>query len=832
MSDIKNQLRLIQKFKINETNDCVYQCLLKYFEKYEDSKNKRCVGMLNKLRGNKEKYSHPYTIQDINELSKELKISITIKDLLNKEDIKINIDDSNYYAITLINSRYNHVELFQIASNVEEVSTIEYNKIKETSDYYIENKGELITFEKSYKIKNDFKTLYNEWREEYNINTCSIPIESDINKFINTYDDKVHRFFNKNMVIDNNEYKEIDITKAYFNYDKGKYYNGLPSGSYISAGEGMTKAIFKQQYKNKLVGYYDVSIIHNNKTLDYIGLVSGSRHTLFTSEIKLLMKNKVKFEFHNYAISPSMNAPFSNDFLKWIDGDKLTDVKVDGSTKGYCKAVGIMMIENLEYCIAVKPQNDDNEYHKILTDDKTIYKVNDEYKIIRQKENATSLKHMALSIHAYSNTIILEQLLKFNNHTDIMGVKVDSIVYKKDAEFKYDKNIFKAPSDAKVETMLKANKFTKEDKFYDFLENDLDFIYEEHNNLVNNPTVKIIYESKEEYFKPYYINNNNIINFDKPFNQTNEHIYNKVIVCGGAGGTGKTTSIMTSNNFIKESILYTTIAWELIHAQKKEYPHIGGLSIPKITGKCNLSKKGKSKKSNIKKYKYIIVDEITLIDPKTIEYIINNNPNCFIILLGDVDLNGKYYQCSLSDVINPSTLNCQYIQYIKSYRFEEELNNKLQLLRTEMNSPKCNKYNIIKYVKTLFKDNFKNKDDVIFNKSDIGISSLQPINKGECNFSNYFYERNSEKQFYVKDTKINNKEPVYKGQILENEPTDNKNYVSSLFRTIHCYQGRQLTNDQRIIILYNSNFDYNLLYTALSRARKLNQIVIIDDLIK
>lgn len=834
-TNTNEQLRLIQKFRINETNDCVYQCLLNFFEKFEGTKNKDGISILRKLLNNKRKYSKPYTIEDIEKLGQELQLSITIKDLVNNKDIQINKKETNKYNIELLNTRYNHVELFKTPSNIQEIGTTAYDEIKLTAPFYVENMGTLMTSDASYKIKNDFKTLFNDWKLDNKINSCSIPIGSDINNFINQYDDKVHRFFNSSMTIDDSLYEEMDLKKAYYNYNKARYYIGLPSGSYISSsGEGMNYKTFSKQYNNNLVGWYDVIITHDNKVLNHIGLTSGSRHTLFTSELKVLHKRGVKFEFKNYVISPTIDKPFSSEFLKYIDGDKLVEEKPKDkdTTKAYCKAVGLMMIESIDYTVNVKPEANDKEYHKILHD-QSIYDVNGIYKIVRDKENPTSLKHMALSIHAYSNSIILDQLLQFENHEDIIGVKVDSIVYKVGAKYEMDSTneLFKESSKSNIESMLKNESYSETPTYSN--SNDLDWFPEDgvpHGSQSSEEIINDKFDTNT-YFKPYYINQlDQSIEFEPSF--CGKHITKQKIFIGGAGGTGKTTSVLASSNFIKSDILFTSICWELIQGKMSEYEWLHGTSIPKITGQCNISKGGKSQKQNIDKFKYILIDELTMIHPATLNKILDDNPNKFIIMMGDVDEDGKFYQCSLSTVVNPSELNCQYIQYTKTYRFNEELNNILQDLRTKMKDRTVHKYNILNYVKKIMPNNFVKKSDVIFTNKDIGITPLQPIDKeGNCKYSDYFYENNSPKQYYIADTKINiNKDNVYKGQILDSEPTDHNNYVCSLFKTIHAYQGRQLNDDNKIVILMNSLFDFNLFYTALSRAKRLDQIIIIDDL--
>jgi hypothetical protein len=79
-------------------------------------------------------------------------------------------------------------------------------------------------------------------------------------------------------------------------------------------------------------------------------------------------------------------------------------------------------------------------------------------------------------------------------------------------------------------------------------------------------------------------------------------------------------------------------------------------------------------------------------------------------------------------------------------------------------------------------------------------------------------------QFYIKETK--KEKGQLKGQLLLEIPKHD-NYEMKLFKSIHSFQGLDLNENNNIIIFINDNFDYNLYYTALSRARRLDQIKII-----
>lgn len=907
LSNIDNQSYLLQKYAENTAGDCVYAGLVDYFERYKDSKDKCGKAVYNKLINNPDKYAKPYTEAKLIELGKEFKISFNIIDLINKKDRKINEDKFNKYSVNFINSRYNHLDLLKSESKVDEVSTDDYNKIKSRSEFYVEKMGTLYTLNGNYKIDTQYKQLSKHWKDLYKINSCKIDIDSDAYKFINNYDDKVHRFFNNKMEIDNNLYNELDLKKAYYNYDKGTYYNGLPSGSYMSInGEGFSNDLFNKQYNNGLVGWYEIIINTDNNKLNYLGLKKDTKHLLFSSQIKLLVDHGIELIYLNYCICPAFHAPFDRDlkgdeesseylktsFLKYIDGDKLVDKKPEheDTTKAFCKIVGEMMIDSTTFSIDIKPSEQDTDFYKTLMTPENVFIVDGVFKIVKNIETPRSLKHLALAIHAYSSTIILEQILKFDIIEDVVGVKLDSIVYKKEANINYNTELFSDPEPSNIEKMINKQQIRQEQLLKKELINELnnafkytrinreriqklndiknemianpptilsDVIYFNYicDTIKNNKPINIIIKyiksinqdefnngceiirhdgkplaaldhlEMDGYIKPYFIESENILKFDKSF--CGEHITNPIIFLGGAGGTGKTHSILTSKNFNQNRLVFTSSCWDLIQAKQEEFNKILGLSLPKITGEMN----GKAvEKYNIDNYNYLVDDELTLQDKKIVGNIITSNSRKFIILMGDIDYDGVYYQCSITDrIVKPKNIkNCQYIKYTKTYRFNNELNNKIKRLRKYMTfKNNINQYNIYEYVKFEFATCFKSIDDVIINPEDIGISCLKNIydKNGECQFSKKFYENGSPKQYYIKDTKV--RQGVYKGRKLEEEP-NNKNYVCSLFRSIHSYQGRQLTQDNKIVILLNSLFDKNLLYTAISRARRLDQIIIID----
>lgn len=795
-NDLKQQV-----YRSSDTGICVYDAILCYFEQ-RSIKDRNARSVLNKLKSQDGIiYKKAYTDDNINDIAKFCNASIIIKDLINGKDKKF-INDYARFHIELLNTKYNHLDLLQHQYNeIEEIDSDILFDIKMNSSFYIEKDGLLITTEKTYKPKDDeFQTIFKEWKDKYELNKLFILQGSDEHKMITLYDFSMHRFINKYDVRDD-LYNEIDLKKAYYNYSDiayNKFYKGLPSGSFINCKIENNFYIndFIKQYNNNLIGFYEVKIINQKckiNHLDKLGLLKNSIH-IFTSPQLYLLKDFIDVEFLNISFSISTHIPFNEKFLKKYDDES--------KLKYYCKAYGLLCRSPDIIDISIKPLDSDkdlyntfenNEYDVYFTDDNL-------YKISYKNKERKLYQHISSFIHSYTKTLILDQIL--NNIDDIeciFGIKLDSIVYKKDVIIKFNKEIFSDDKGTKIENLLNC-------KF---------------EGLSDNEEMKIFHYSSS-YYEPYFKETGYYdLNFKKSFLQTNDIIKKRLIYINGKGGSGKTVSILS--NLKSSNICYTTSCWNLIQGQRDKYKNLLGYSIPNLIGKCNKISCEKIKNNNIK---YIVIDEMTLIDKNSIDNIIKNYKHCFIFLLGDVEETGFYYQCSLPSIKlylpNKDTHN---ITYTKSYRFDNELNDKLNLLRSHMkdNYKKNDRLDLMnKFIKQHFKS--YHKKDILFNDNDIGISANNDYDKCDNSLSNYFIKKGTKPQYYIKKT--NRSKNELRGQRLEYEPV-HSNYESKLFKTIHSFQGLDLNENNKIIISINSNFDYNLYYTALSRARRCEQIMLI-----
>jgi len=808
-SKINNSDKDEQEYRENETGDCVYLAMLEYFKNKESRDGKQ---IYNRLLKKAYIYKKPYTDKNIDSIAKLCNSSIIIYDLINLKHKIFNENSLNKFRVEMINTRYNHLELKLMTNNdILNINKNEYEEIKKNCSFYVEKNGELHTINKIktgyekinddyeiptykteyniYSKKNDlYNEVVNKWKVENNFSNLSMPINNKHYEFLNNYDYSLFRFMKK-LKLTNDIYKELDLKSAYFRaLDKNfnQFYCGVPSGSWLSFENDGTFDINKLD--SDLIGFFEVKIISDKNDDIHKIFKTGSNHFLFSPTLKYIMSKGVDIYIKRGMYCPAMDLKFNDDFKKEC-GYKL---------KIYCKFFGCLLLENKDVTIEIK--NDEfNEKYFSLIDNKDYEIFYNDNKIIMKKdlEEPFTFKHIAFMIHSYTKLKVLDKILNIG-YDNIEGVKIDSIVVKKEVNFNECE-----------EWKLKEAKITEMFNTH-FIEDD--YI------IMTDSYTTDFYESKQSEIK-----------FNKTFLTTGDYLYKRVLFVGGPGGTGKTYSILNNDNIIDyKRVVFSSFCWNLIQNISAKYPAIIPASTPKITGEMNEIKVDKI----TKKYNFIICDEATLTDEEQYKKICNDNKHCFIFLLGDIDHDGFFYQCrSQNNVINPSSINCQYVKYNKSYRFSEELNEKLIKLRKIMKKIYIhnNDYNRIKilyeYIKQEFKENFFNKEDIIYKNNFIGISCLNDNGEKTRKHTEYFIEKDNIKpRYYIKQTNLKKNELAGR-EVLE--PSNNT--YSTLFKTIHSFQGLELNNDQKIIIIIDKLFDFNLLYTALSRARRSDQIIIIDD---
>ena len=787
-----------QTYKDNDNGICVYDAFVKYFTK-KSEKNKNAKAVLNKLLSKEgEKYKKSYNNETLPEIASFCNSSVMIRDLIRgSEHDKFIKTDYARFRVELLNTKFNHLDL--LITDGEEIEINDYKemeKIKKNLPFYVEKCGKVIGNDNTYVMKkSEFDNVFDNWKHKKTYNESYILEDSIEYDFICNYHYKLHSFFKTDWEINNDKYKELDLKKAYFNYSDKKFnphYVGLPSGSFINVkcSNDFTMETFDRLLSSNLIGFFEVKILDINEYKDHfdvLGFKKENKYILTTPTIQLLRKY-INFQFLNCSYSTNIDIPFSEEFKDKSDG-----------IKHYCKAFGLMIRESSDIQITIKPLVCDKKYYSIVSDEKyKMFQTDDTIKISHNDYQKSSRTHLGYFIHSYTRTLIIEKLLSIDINK-VFGIKLDSIVLKKNYAdtLKYDNFVWGLKRATGLDKMLQS---------YDSTDLDIG---------IESDEVFDKYDYNGHYCD--YINSHSRkFKMNLPFTQNKEYITNRIVCIGGKGGSGKSYSLFNSGNFDRNRICYTSKCWNLIQGQMTKYNGINGYSIPNLTGYCDGKKTEKIYNSMMR---FIVIDELTLIDEKSINTIIKEYPNCFIFIVGDVDKDGYFYQCNLQNKVYKPKNNHQYIKYSKSYRFNTELDEKLNKLREFM---KCNK-NILKlnkFVKNEFSNCIIKKENVEYNNNDIGISALNDYNNGN-NMTNYFVDKGTKPKYFIKKT--DKKRNHLCGREILEKPS-HKNFEMKLFKTIHSFQGLDLDDDNKIIISITKNFDYNLFYTAFSRARRLDQI--------
>jgi acid phosphatase class B len=678
---LSDHYRTIQKFEDSKsTLLCVPTAIKNYFiNKQSETTNERTFNkyktMINTITH--PKYNKPYTVDELKTLSDELKISFTITDFVN-EPIYIGKNSSNSHNIKLINTRMNHLENYcnqevKIDSNrVDDILQQLPNYVKDGSKIYTQNKTYIINKSESSKV-------YQEHIEKFNLDRNYLMSDSSESEYISNYYMSVHQFINDKLfenykteiskVIDeyNNEshksidiisdldygidvstttsvsdslltrihqkenemFREVDLINAYYTLNNKSEY-GVPSNAFIYYDNGYATDI-ENHIINKLVGYYtidiyDIDVYEIQKKIDKI-FGNNRKNIVLTTPQVMTLKKIIPNDFRitSCIIAPSIAFKFDE---KSLEKEK--------NLRHYCKIAGTMMKGSCHYKKYIKTDKPD-EFVKLIDNKKknVNISINEDNIIEIDEDTNKTLKHIGFFIHSFVSAEVMNFILN-NDESKILGVKLDSIIVEKQSEMTYDKSLYKL----------------KEANVYNLVKLDDGFL------------CSFIDTSRK------YINNCEPYIFS-----SDEQMYKQVVSLQGKGGSGKSTDIQ--KNFNPKKNVYSALAWSRCVDFSKEYKcQIS--SLDKLLGnKCD--------KLTINPFcQMIVLDESTMISSTTVSRIINEFPDKRIVIIGDIDDDGFNYQCSLSDslvkgfkLFNPKDFNCQSITYILNYRFDEELNNKL-----------------------------------------------------------------------------------------------------------------------------------------------------------
>jgi hypothetical protein len=831
-------IKHIQKFR--DSNDVTEHCFLDpiiYWAEdclkktKSETAQKRYKTIINKINKNwKLKFVSGFDESEIMNFCNDIDINITVEyplgyNKLNMLEYKSNNKSLKHFKF--INTRFNHVDIdfnktVVTESNLYKPEMIEtkeeMRKIKDDLDdknifnQYMEYKGEISfikTADNIYKLNSEENNIISEFELKNGINAykldyiknenlckfiesgihCNITaqlIENDKNN-IDKFDYKKHIIVSPkkynwkllDMIQDNEiiqeqvEEPKEEIYEEITNLDQEKAYTQFKlCPEYMGFIGKVTdfRECTDVKFALKNNGYYKINNIVLSKNIKEINdkmEIFINDNTYTSPELNFLNNNGCSFSVVCGCWGTSFDFEFNDDMKNKYNG-----------VSCYAKWTGRCMSVNLNTSFMMKGQKEFFENMRFYNPQLEISMYNG-YAEISYKKNHVGFKgHISGYITAYQRLNMLYQLLNMDL-SKVIRVVTDGIYH-----YQHNFNINTSFRFKEVDTTV----------FYPLQTN--------------------------------YITRIDMIEYEEPKGHFLEHNMKALYI--GPGGTGKTHLNLMDNGYINK--LYIAPSWKLATNKKNEYSMDSTVLARTINSEecVNI----------FNNFNVLIFDECS-------QYTQNDKDKIFkvynkhkIIMCGDI---GYQLPPAVNEVMNVH--NFDYTKEFKEvFRFKcNKLKKMCEFMRSEIKkindtkdeaekrilSRKLTTNIILKNEERVIQiDNVENlycvEDFILVSKNKCNKHHLFECN---CDNKNYAFEynemlKNKGDKFIVKKNSndYNNGDIVFDKNI--------KNTIPAHAFSIHSIQGE--TIESKIFIDCRNMFEPQMLYTAISRARKIEQLYFID----
>lgn len=838
--------KIYQTFRKSETNTCFFDVITNWVDNKIDStdkpaKLKHFNAIHSKVHKFKQKFKNGVTEENITDICNALNLAFEINDIFNNKFLEFKPVKKSLGRIRFINSRINHVDKNDYIDNQNVVIEIEKQEdIKKVLDKKINNKEfcyytgtihepmAVFTQEGTYKYTPKINTIIREFNKDIDIYAFAIDYVADRQKYdflIKGVNYNSHCAFENLLKYDDSYieksglFVEYDLKSAYARYKDCDQYVGFPNH--------LTPEIKLKDWTvekcRQYVGYYKVKILdipdkNKAKILKEIGFNVGSCYVLTSPEILLFDKKGVKVEFisGSYSFKPYhfditdkmkekhkkklMNGRYITQKPYCLWAGKLNGLYEKSTLKTYCS-------EDMAHDLADRYEDVQvNRWFNTVTNDGKYLKIDEnmdendmiECRVSFKNNKVSWLGHIGGFVTAYTRCLVLDQLLEIK-HKKIIGFKLDGFITRGHVRA-IDQDI--KARDNKILWAIKPTKST------------FNWGQKIYTPLINEPSI--------------FADEPDINEVDTYLSYDKDIFKSRVTLLSGPGGHGKTYYIL---NQLKDT-LYLSACWRLNVEQMKGYG-VKGLSIHQFLG---LGCESYLTKHNAPAR--IFIDEITQIDKKHIDKIIEKCPYTQIFIAGDVNEDG-YFQCKFKDVeVIDNFDDIEVVTFTHNYRCKDaDLLGRLNKLRDVMVETEFNKTRILKHVKKAFKDRITTidhlKDTYDYKNDWVLCSTTNESCKTEPQTKMYTEMLSGDKYLCVKHNrtqiyqKLNGGDTYLKGEISHDLNEVNARFEKRHAFTIHSFQGITIKNPQRLFIDTKKLFSPRQLYTALSRVEYLEQIYLL-----
>jgi hypothetical protein len=442
--------------------------------------------------------------------------------------------------------------------------------------------------------------------------------------------------------------------------------------------------------------------------------------------------------------------------------------------KLYAFWTGFSDMHNLKSKITIDGDEDLYDIIKSNNEDKEI-RINtlNEITVYYNKEHNYHLGHITAFITAYQRLNVIEQLLNID-YDNIIRICVDGIYTIN--EIKNLKNSFQPKNDI-------------EDKTFE--------------NIAGEFYISNIINYQEKTFK-FVDEIDNYNKYELPSNIGEFRENNKRIFFNGCGGSGKTHVNLLDKGLINP--LYIAPSWKLARNKEQEYNCHSTVFARVCTDEIE-------KINYVKRFSNVLIfDECSMISEKQKKYIFETYKEHKLIFCGDFCQLPPYEEEQMNingfDKIQKFNIN---------YRCKDNnLNIILEKLRNMIEENELTTEEINNYVIDKLKNNIINLDKLkeIYKIEDMILTGTK---KSRIEYTGYFKDL---KKYYV----LNTSRAYSNGDIIISDIQPPSSEIRHAY-TVHSIQGETAQN--KLFIDMSKMWDNTMIYTALSRAKYLNQIYLI-----
>ena len=748
------------------------------------------------------KYDGGITLDDLEQEIKCLQLTVVIHRIDNS--VKRILNPRGDYRYNFLNNRFNHCETLLSDTATQELSLLEMNeKLNELagSEYRYEQGKTFIkrimTADNAYKLTMPYDNMFKEFNTKIEREFFDIDYVKEKSLF-----EYVQQAGNHNTHMSfrvppkNAKLKEVDCKAGYTQFKHAPVYKGFLGCVWDFCGPVSLETVFTQ------IGIYTVRVKATHKRYACHFQV-GKSYTLTSPLIEFLSKRaseslvaRVSFEVIYGVYGSHFDMDFPKEFMDkcsmktgalYKAGDAIPK---DADAKPlYSLWVGATasvsthrkICSNIDYRLVQEYNNDgismdwvyDNECYEYVNGVRTLRERAQEMESppgygvqYLEKESSSNSPQIFAFVTDYMRQNMLYEMERINE-SDIYSWKVDSIVYKGDYTFR---DIFR-PKKVK-------NDFVMSPHIFKNVEPVTDMVF---NEIINTHTIFT-----------------------------------------GAGGTGKSEYAskmrkmmyvapmwsMNADFFLKYD-RYSTTPQQVFGVEKGEHKCASMFEISRFRPAT------------------IYFDEATMIDEETKQKALLLNRHIRVIFGGDFDDKGRPFQTVFQSCMNLNGLT--YKPFTTDYRSAagDEIREIKQKIRAFMYEHYGDTPKLLEYVKMLLPNNIITKEEAIenYNVQDWVLASTV-VNRDKWTD---LLKHKGDKYYVVKHSKqdiskaFNGENCALKGHIIFE---DNKRCEIRHGFTIHSAQGKTITK-KIFIDLDKMDFDYCLLYTAISRAKRLDQIYLI-----